>query len=49
MEITDETELATGLQELYSRLLRHALEQDLKATDNQEPFDFSDDLESFLA
>lgn len=49
MEITDETELATALQELYSHLLGHALEQDLKTTDNQESFNFSDDLESFLA
>ena len=49
MEITDETELAAALQGLYSHLLGHALEQDLRITDNQEPFDFSDDLESFLA
>lgn len=48
MEITDGTELATALQELYSHLVEHALEKN-QTTDNQEPFNFSDDLESFLA
>lgn len=54
MEITDKTELATGLQKLYSHLLGHALEQDQQKKENPSMYSefdkvLFDNLEDLLA